>query len=44
MPRVRACLLAKRELQTSTPICGVGDIGLHFMAQSALQSLVVIAR
>jgi hypothetical protein len=44
MPRGRACLLAKRELQTPTPACGVGEIGLHFLVQSALQSLVVIAR
>lgn len=44
MPRGRASAVAKREFQTPTPTCGVGEIGLHFLVQSALQSLVVIAR
>jgi hypothetical protein len=44
MPRGRACLVAKRELQTLTPTCGVDEIGLHFPVQSARLSLVVIAR
>lgn len=44
MPCGRASSVAKRELQAPTPTCGVGEIGLHFLVQSALQSLVVIAR
>jgi hypothetical protein len=44
MLRGRACLVTKRELQTLTPTCGVGEIGLHFSVQSVRLSLVVIAR
>lgn len=44
MLRGRARLVAKRKLQTLTSTCSVGEIGLHFSVQSALQSPVVIAR
>ena len=44
MLRGRACLVAKRELQTLTPIRDAGEICLLLQMQSALQSMVVIAR
>jgi hypothetical protein len=44
MPLGRASSVAKRELQAPTPIRDAGEICLHFQRQSALQSLVVIAR
>lgn len=44
MPRGRASSVAKRELQAPTPIRDAVEIYLQFPVQSALQSLVVIAR
>jgi hypothetical protein len=44
MPLGRASSDANRELHAPTPVRDAGEICLQFPVQSALQSLVVIAR